>query len=221
MVSFNRHDRPTGRGGVRLLAVLTALCSLTCGQQTRFTVLPLYCKENFSGRDLGSQNIVVTPLLAGSGILRHEQITPEKQIEAVRDGRRDLGLVRPAGFEDAFIRKFGPDSLESAYDKLYKGSMVDLQTDSSLWKMVGSDYLMVLKLARGLAMKSIDGRTARIIRVEGELWECDSMEVVWRTAVDCYCRNDREPSATLLTTAVCRIFGALPKVLPGYGKNKW
>ena len=146
---------------------VVALCSLTCGTQTRFSLLPLYCKGNFSGRDLGSQGIVMTPLLTSQGVERHEQLTPEKEIEAVEKERRDLRLLRPVAFEDRYIKKFGPDSLESAYEKLFKGAVVDLQNAPSFWKEVASDYLMVLKLTYGLKIKSFDSRAVRQVRVEG------------------------------------------------------
>jgi hypothetical protein len=132
-----------------------------------------------------------------------------------------LPLQPPRAFENRFIDKFGPDELESAYEKLYKGSIVEFQNAPTFWNEVHGDYLMALRLTYGLSIKAIDNRKMRQIRLEGELWDCDSMEVVWRTAVSGRCEDVQESDATLLMDAVCRIFSALPAVRPGYGKNKW
>jgi hypothetical protein len=206
---------------ISFIIVIIALSLFTCSRTTRFTLLPLYCKSNFSGSDLGSQNMVITPLLTGAGIERSEQLTPEKVIETVKQKRRDLPLRPPRAFEDRFINKFGPDELESAYGKLYKGSIVEFQNAPTFWNEVQSDYLMVVRLTYGLTIKAIDSRKMRQIRLEGELWDCDSMEVIWRTAVSGRCEDGQESDATFLMEAECRIFNALPAVRPGYGKNKW
>jgi hypothetical protein len=192
-----------------------------CGPSTRYTLHPLYWKEHFSGRDLGSQTIALTPFLNDSGPMRAEAIAPEKEIAALHEERKDLDYTGVSAFENTVIRKFGPDTLEAVYGRLFKGSMVGLQTDTALWKSVGSDYLMVLKLVKGLSLNSIDGRTNRKFRIEGELWDCDSMEVVWRTSVDCRCSDPRENTAALFTNAVRRMVSALPTSLSGYGKKSW
>jgi hypothetical protein len=115
----------------------------------------------------------------------------------------------------------GTATLDSFYLMLYKGEMVSLQNSGEIWKQVGSDFLMVLKLTHGLRMKTARKQATRRIRLEGELWDCDSMEVVWRVSVDGRGLGEKDTDRQLLLKAVCRVFEALPTVVPGYGKGRW
>lgn len=211
------------RHGIIKYVVFSAIVSscFTCSPHQQFSVSLLYNSKSFSGADLGGRTITVSPLFTPRGIVVNGELTSNLEIQAINKKRRTLPLLPHELFEERYIATSGEDALDSFYTSLYKGEMVTLQTMEKPWKQIGSDYLMVLKLTYGLRVKSGEKKSARRLRLEGELWDCDSIEVLWRVAVDSHVRGEMNTDRQVLLDAICQVFEALPPVIPGYGKGRW
>lgn len=207
-------------GGSIAATVLLLLC-LACGSYKQFSTSILYNSNRFSGADLGGRSITVSPLFTPRGVVVDGELTSRIEIETINKKRRTLPLVPHELFEEQYTATSGKDALDSFYTGLYKGEMVALQSMEKPWKQIGSDYLMVLKLTYGLRVMSGKEKSARRLRLEGELWDCDSIEVLWRVAVDSRIMGERHTDRQVLLDAICRVFEALPPVIPGYGKGRW
>ena len=207
--------------GSSVAAAVAMLCLMACGSYKQFAVSQLYNKEGFSGADLGGRSITVSPLFTPRGVVADGELTSQIEIESINKKRRTLPLLPHEVFEERYISTSGEDALDSFYTCLFKGKMVELQAMEKPWKQIGSDYLMVLKLTYGLRIMSGKEKSARRLRLEGELWDCDSIEVLWRVAVDCRIMGEKNTDRQVLLDAICRVFEALPPVIPGYGKGRW
>ncbi|MBN2037082.1 MAG: hypothetical protein JW768_10100 [Chitinispirillaceae bacterium] len=194
---------------------------LVCAPAERFSVLRLYAKERFSGTELSGGSITLTPLITSQGMVTNDQFSPKLLIREIGKKRGDLKLRGPGGFHDRYRRKYGNEGLDSLYGLFFDSRMVSLQTDRRIWEEVGTGYLMVLKLTYGLKTKTLDQQTVRQMRLEGELWDCDSMETVWRTIVEVRSRRWISSDKQVVLKAVGKLFYGLPPVLPGYGKGTW
>jgi len=204
-----------------IVLISTLSCCISCSPFQQFSVSPLYNNKNFSGADLGGRSITVSPLLTPRGVVVNGELTSNIEIQAINKKRRTLPLLPHELFEERYIATSGQDALDSFYTCLYKGEMVALQTMEKPWKQIGSDYLMVLKMTYGLRIKTDEKNSTRRLRLEGELWDCDSIEVLWRVAVDSRVRGEMDTDRQVLLDAICRVFEALPAVIPGYGKGRW
>jgi hypothetical protein len=216
------HDRSRRslKSGLVLFAIISA--GLTgCSSTEQLSVKQTYKNKRFSGKDLSGQTIILTPLISGKGAETGDQFEPSVLIGEIRKTRPDLRLRRPAAFLKRYESRYGSNALDSLYRNFFNGAIVALQTDGRIWKEVGSGYLMVLKLTFGLKTKSLDDRTLRQMRLEGELWDCDSSEVVWRSVVDSRSTSIMETDKDILLKAVVELFSAMPPVLDGYGKGLW
>lgn len=203
-----------------ILCALLSSCFM-CGSGRNFSVEQLYARQGFSGADLGDRTITVSPLFTSDGgAIVNDELDAKTVIGAIHKKRPTLHLLPRELFEKHLIASAGEDALDSFYMSLAKGEMVTLQGAAQQWKSVGSDFLMVLKLTYGIRIKRGD-ETTRRWWLEGELWDCDSMEVVWRTAVDCRVAGKSSSDRQLLLASICRVFEALPPVVPGYGREKW
>jgi hypothetical protein len=208
------------KSGVVLLAVVSAGL-IGCSSTERLSVKQVYTKKQFSGRDLSGQTIILTPLISGRGAETGDQFDPSILIGEINKARPDLRLQKPDAFLKRYESRYGFDALDTLYRNFFYGAIVALQTDERVWKEVGGGYLMVLKLMFGLKTKSLDDRTLRQMRLEGELWDCDSGEVVWRSVVDSRSKSIMETDKDILLKAVVKLFSVMPPVLEGYGKGLW
>lgn len=206
--------------GSSIVAASLLLC-LACGSHKQFGVSLLYSSKRFSGAELGGRSITVSPLFTPRGVVTDGELNSQIEIEAVNKKRRTLPLLPREVFEERYIATSGEAALDSFYTCLYKGEMIALQSMEKPWKQIGSDYLMVLKLTYGLRIMSGKEKSARRLRLEGELWDCDSIEVLWRVAVDSRIMGEKNTDRQVLLDAICRVFEALPPVIPGYGKGRW
>lgn len=212
------------RNRYRILAVsliITAFFFMTCSQHPGLNLSRLYNKRGFSGKDLDGQSIAVMSFLTADGMEYKDILTPKAIIETVRKKRDDLTLSPIEDCAENFLRNYGVDAFDSTVAKLYKGEIVVLQSTVPFWKSIQAEYLMVLRLNYGLRSKKSNDQMDRQIRLEGELWECDSMEVVWRVSVRGRNETWLETDKEFMLRAARDVFNALPPVSPGYGKGKW
>lgn len=164
---------------------------------------------------------MVTPVLTVNGRLRNPGLESDDILAAIRAVRKDLLLQGHGKFQEWYQDRHGPAAMDDAYRAFFEGTIAALQTSPQFWKEVESDYLMVLKLISGIRLKTLDERNPRQLRLEAELWECDSMEVVWRATVDCRSDEGRAGDSEFILQAVARLFNQLPPVRSGYEKGTW
>nr|MCU0608880.1 hypothetical protein [Chitinispirillaceae bacterium] len=176
--------------------------------------------SQFSGKDLRDRTIVVTPVLTAQGALPNESLEPARIMKFVAEHRGDLRLVTPDGFHNSFASRSGTKALEGFYDRIFRADFNALQSDRKFWDRIGGDYLMALKIVHGLRSVDEHKDTIRQVRVEGELWRRDAIDVLWRVAIDTRCVGAVQPDSDLLMKAIVRAFEALPGSA-GYGKGQW
>jgi hypothetical protein len=203
------------------LAAAVLLGMAACASNARFTVFRQYGKAGFSGDDLSGRRIMVSTLLTRTGFESGGALTPGAIAGAANAQRPEFRFEKPDDFAARFRARHGDEDLESIYRDFFKGAMVSLQTNTAFWKELGSDYFMVFKLTYGLKTKAAGEKTVRQMRIEGELWECDSLEVVWRTVVEGRSRGDLTTDTDMILKAVSRMVDALPPRAHGYGKGPW
>lgn len=204
-----------------VLLIVFSVGFIGCSSTERLSVKQVYTKKQFSGRDLSGQTILLTPLITGQGAETGDPFKPSVLIGEINKARPDLRLKRPDAFLKRYQSLYGSDALDTLYRNFFNGAIVTLQTDKRIWREIGSGYLMALKLTFGLKAKLLDDRTLRQMRLEGELWDCDSGEVVWRSVVDSRSRSVMETDKDVLFKAVVKLFSVMPPVLEGYGKGSW
>ncbi|MBN1127911.1 MAG: hypothetical protein JXA71_02925 [Chitinispirillaceae bacterium] len=204
-----------------VLTVLVAAGFFFCSPPERFTTLRLYTGKGFTGRDLNNQTVVLMPLLTARGAEMNDQFQPAVIIAEINRVRTDVQCGKPDRFLNRYRTKYGDEALDSLLKEFYRGEIVSLQTNERLWPEVGSGYLMVLKLNYGMKATSLDKHTLRQMKLEGELWDCDSSEVVWRAVVDARSRLSNQTDKDVLLKAAVKLFEALPSTLKGYGKGSW
>lgn len=208
---------------VKLPAVTAIILCFACthpNERVLFSLHQVYASSQFSGRDLRDRTIVVTPVLTAQGALDNESIEPERIMKFAAERRVDLKLVSPDGFHSSFSSRTGVKALTGFYDRVFRADFNALQSDRKFWERIGGDYLLAIKIVHGLRAVDDNKDTVRQVRVEGELWRRDSVDVLWRVAVDGRCEGAVRSDSDLIMKAIVRVFEALPET-PGYGKGQW
>jgi hypothetical protein len=203
------------------LIVAVALGMAACAPGAKFSVFRLYGKKGFTGNDLSGQRILISPLITRTGFESGGALTSGAIAGAASDKRPDLRFEKSDDFMARYRARHGEEDLERICQDFFQGAMVSLQTNTGFWTELNSDYLMVLKLTYGLKTRSVGKETTRQMRIEGELWECDSLEVVWRAVVEGRCKGDLTTDTDLILKAVSRLIEVLPPVTRGYGRGEW
>jgi len=96
-----------------------------------------------------------------------------------------------------------------------------LQTADSLWKTIKSSYFMAIRLDNGMVVKDFDRNIRKRLRIEGELWDKNAMEVVWRMSVAGISSGTALPDNVFLSKAIQQLFIALPGSIPNYEEGEW
>lgn len=179
----------------------------------------LYAEKNFTGRSLYDKNIGLCPVLLSDGVDK-AVLSDKKLLETLKKTLPDLRVNRIEELEIAFKKNNKSELLANFYEKLYKSDMVFLQTSDSIWNLIQSDYLVVIRVKGGYSFKTFKSKILKRLDLETELWDCKNMEVVWRGCVESSCARNR-PDRLLFSDAIKKALGQLPSPVPSYDDREW
>ncbi len=187
----------------------------------RFSLSNSYTREYFSGRDVGGHTFGICPLLTDRGPVTGTKLPSATVVAMVRKERPGLQVREADSVHTALLSALSGQALERYYNLLYKGEIVSLQNADSLWKAVGTDYLLVIRLRHGMDIRTFNQMSRKRINLEAELWDCPAMETVWRVSVLGTCNRAGFSDQKFLIEAIRTIVDALPSPLPSYDTKPW
>ena len=186
-----------------------------------FTLTNNYQRENFSGRDVAGGTIGLCVLLTDTGVVTAEVLPSKTIVKKIRSTRPDLNFKEP----DSVYRRLGhflaPTDLQRFRSLLYNGDLVALQALDTVWGVVGYDFLLALRLRRGMHIKTFNKMMRKRFLVEAELWDCKEIETVWRVIIDGKCSRPGFTDRKLLLESLASVASALPSALPAYDSKSW
>ncbi|MBN1308317.1 MAG: hypothetical protein JXA18_10400 [Chitinispirillaceae bacterium] len=216
-----KHELFTLNGAfIVIAAVLGSLTSCT-PSPFGFTLSGHYTRDRFSGRDIGGHSIGVCPLLNAGGPVPGTKLPSTAMIAALRKKRPDLRLQGADDVHAALSSMLPAVALERYYRLLFNGEVVALQSADSLWKAVGADYLLVVRLRYGMDIRTFNHRSRKRIGLEAELWDCAAMETAWRISMLGTCNRAGISDQRFLVEAFGEIAAALPATAPSYDTKSW
>jgi hypothetical protein len=139
----------------------------------------------------------------------------------VRKSRPDLQFRNAVDVHKMLSSKFNDTILANYYRLLYDNDIVQLQIADSLWKVIDCDYLFVVRLRRGIDIRTFNERLRKRIEIEAELWDRSGMEVAWRVALLGICDRPGFSDQEFLTEAFRVLTEALPASAPAYDTKSW
>jgi hypothetical protein len=105
----------------------------------------------------------------------------------------------------------GNDYLEQFYRELAAGDVLSVQNRRGVWNLIDSRYVLVPRVVYAARVKGFDGTPKRKVRLEGELWNADSTEVVWRVSVIGVSKDETTTDDRFVRGALRTMYGALPE----------
>ncbi|MDG5814772.1 hypothetical protein QA601_06775 [Chitinispirillales bacterium ANBcel5] len=204
-----------------LMIISVALISIHCAQNTGFLLEPGYLSPSFSGRDLSNSGIVLAPVLVNNGSLRSGGLSQERLLKSLQRSRKDLSLQSAHVFESRLANNRDSTLLEEFYQNLYKSELFSIKGADSVWSKLDSPLLLVFKIRSGVNIRTLNESNRRRIKIEGELWKRDNVEVVWRATVRGITHQGRKSDKDFIKSAIDHLIASIPAVKPGYGVGEW
>lgn len=191
------------------IACLTWSCAHSRGG---YQAEVLYERSGFDGWSVSGGSILVLPVLTSDGIDTTGVLNPNAQRGWVRrwGGETQKRFEFRRDFEAAVADSLGRDYLEQFYSELAAGDVVSLQSRIEVWNAIDPRYVLVPRVVYAARIKGFDGTPRRKVRLEGELWDSDSAEVVWRVSVIGVSRDQRIEDDRFLRGALRSMYSALP-----------
>ncbi len=180
-----------------------------------------YRREYFSGKELSGGTVGICMLLSDTGVPPPKTVTSAVILKKIRNTRSDLVYSEPDSVFDRLLKRSDKAAVERFRSQLFKGDLVALQAGDSLWQEVGNDYLLVIRLRRGMHIRTFNQIMRKRFIVEAELWDCREVETVWRVIVDGSCSRPGYSDSKILIEALGSIAAALPASLPAYDTKSW
>lgn len=180
-----------------------------------------YKREHFLGRELSGSTVGICMLLSDTGIPPPKTISSAAIVKKIRENRSDLVYSGPDSVFERLKNQSGEAAVAQFRSELFNGDMGILLTSDSLWHAVGNDYLLVIRLRRGMYIRTFNQMIRKRFIVEAELWDCREIETVWRVVVDGSCSRPGYSDRKILLEALGSIAAALPASLPAYDTKSW
>lgn len=207
-------------GGV--LCVLLAQGFFACTSPLyHFKVTSTYISDDFSGHTLEGRTFCVSSLLTKEGPVDSGRFPLPVLIDTIRHRRSDLNFSALDGTHKAFYSVISEPDRAGFFSMLFNGKMLTSARFDTVWQAVASDYLMVFNLRQGMSINTFDRVSQKTMRIEAELWDCSSYEVVWRAEVDGSSYRKDLSDRTFLCAGIGDVVSTLPAVLPSYEKSAW
>lgn len=186
-----------------------------------FTLTNNYQRENFSGRDVAGRTIGCCMLLTDTGVVTAEVLPSKEIVKKIRSTRPDLNFKESDSVYHRLGHSLVRTDLQRFRSLLYKGDLVALQALDTVWRAVGYDYLFVLRLRRGMHIKTFNQMMRKRFLIEAELWDCREIETVWRVIIDGKCSRPGITDRRFLLESLESVISALPAALPAYDSKSW
>jgi len=142
-----------------------------------------------------------------SGLLHFSE-----QQKWLRRNRRDLTIsAGPAFFPDE-PEKDITGLADSFYQALYSGDVLEIKRHEAFFRAIKEDCLLVCRLRGAANIATFGNMRKRRVAIEGELWETDGAEVVWRVTVMAVTGSERDRDESVVNRALQEIYRAIPEV---------
>jgi|GEM_PF-1688312 len=205
---------------VSAVSFLTMLC-ICAPQPYRFSSSLMYVRDRFSGRDIGNHTIALLAPLTHGGIAKAESFSFDAYGEMARDALPAMDVIGADSLHSVLLGRLGEEAFEHYCTLLFTGEIAVLQTCDSLWNAVGADYLLVVRIHRGMDIRTFNNVRSRRLALEAEVWDCAGREVAWRHGVSASCDRTEVPDEKLITEAVRVALVSLPRSQPSYDTKSW
>ena len=206
-------------GGVfGTICLITVVCT---PPPFEFMLTNNYQREHFSGRDISGAVIGLCMLLGDTGDVPGRDVSSAMIGQKFRSTRPDL-LFREPDSVFGRLQRMLPDTEAAGFRSLlYHGDVVALQALDTVWKNLGYDFLLVVRLRRGMYIKTFNQIMRKRFLVEAELWDCTEAETVWRVIIDGKCSRPGYSDRQFLLESLVMVATALPSALPAYDTKSW
>jgi hypothetical protein len=186
-----------------------------------FTRINNYQRDHFSGNDVSGSTIGLCMLLTDTGSVQPGTIPSELIVKKVRLVRPDLDFMEPDSVDARLRRSLGAEEVRRFRSLLYNGDVVALQAMDTVWRAVGYDYLLAIRLQRGMYIKTFNQMMRKRYVIEAELWDCSEVETTWRVIIDGTCTRKGYSDRRFLLASLEQITAALPSAVPAYDTKSW
>ena len=186
-----------------------------------FALTGNYQREHFSGKDISGATIGLCMLLGDTGTARDRDVPSAPVVEKFRAARPDLDFREPDSVYGRLQRILSGEKLAAFRSLLFRGEVVTLQALDTVWKNIGYDFILVIRLRRGMSIRTFNQMMRKRFIVEAELWDCGEAETVWRVSIDGKCSRPGYSDRKFLLESLVPVATALPASLPAYDTRTW
>ena len=206
-------------GALTVVAILSILCAPNTGQ---WEAELLYKKDEIEHNKLTTGNsVLLLPLIREKAFDTTTALKPEVLVRSVLKQQAEIEVLFKKDFEKAFRANNSGESLDSFYVKLFENDILGLTTRDSAWKYMPSQFVIVMRLNKGVRISSFDGVTKKKAVLESEIWDKKNSEVVWRAQTSGFEMGKKKGDAQFIADGIKEIFKLLPEFIPLKELENW
>jgi|GEM_PF-3185175 len=182
----------------------------------------LFQKNEIEHNRLSTGNsILLFPLVTESGFDTTSAFSPAALTKDLLQLQKGVTLAGKADFEKAYRAAHTSESLEAFYRGLFKNDMLVLTTNDSAWACMPAQFVVIIRLNKGVRISSFDGILKRKVALESEIWNAKNAEVVWRGQVSGFEMNKEKSDADVLVAGIRELFKLFPEFIPRNEIENW
>ncbi|MFW5775192.1 MAG: hypothetical protein ACOCW2_02785 [Chitinivibrionales bacterium] len=181
----------------------------------------LFHNARLDREQLSGQSILFLPAINDSSFDSSGVLCADSQAFLLTRLRSDLRGCTREKFERSYMDEHAREGLEGFYGDLIGNDILALQTSDTVWSHMACRYLLTLRVAYGARVRTFEGALLRSARIEAELWDIDSSEVVWWAETRGTERDARTPDSQFLKEAMLHLYKQLPAYRPALNEKHW
>ena len=168
--------------------------------------------------------MLVLPVLTNNGADTTKFPSPHTLSQLLQKNQGDVQFIYPETFEKKYRSaavSHDSASLDRFYQSFFKGEIIKVQTNDSIWNAIDAAYLLCVRVKYAATIRGFDGNTVKRLVLEVELWEVNASESVWRAQVIGFDKSVGTPDTQFVIGALKEIFSAIPGGMPGTSEKDW
>lgn len=182
----------------------------------------LYKKDEIKHNKLTTGNsVLLFPLIREKTFDTTAELSPEVVLKPIIKQQTEIELLFKKDFEKAFSANNSRESLDSFYVKLFENDILGIMTSDSAWKYMPGQFLLIIRMRKGVRINSFDGIMKRKAVLESEIWDRKKGEVIWRAQTSGFEMNKKTGDAQFIAEGIKEIFKLLPEFIPFKEMENW
>ncbi len=167
------------------------------------------------------KSLLLLPLIANQTFDTSAALAPEEVSRSLLGTQGNIKVLFKKDLDAVCLAKNVTASCEIFYAALFKNKILEIATCDTIWQNMPTRYMIVLRVHNGVRISSFDGVTKKRGVIEGELWDAQTGEVIWRAQAAGTEMDKTVTDRQFLANGIREVFTLLPEFIPIQDEVDW